>query len=110
MMGNTLNRFMSQAAEKCYYFFKAIGSSINFEWTQEYKSHQSTWSSRYNNHQFWLVRAPFGLKNTTSTYQRIVNIVIYGLIGDVMETYVDDMVIKSVKANNRVACLQKVCR
>ncbi|XP_022875674.1 uncharacterized protein LOC111394131 [Olea europaea var. sylvestris] len=30
-----LNRFMSRAADKCYHFFKAIGGSSNFEWTQE---------------------------------------------------------------------------
>ncbi|XP_022865365.1 uncharacterized protein LOC111385221 [Olea europaea var. sylvestris] len=32
-----LNRFMSRAADKCYHFFKAIGDSINFEWTQKCK-------------------------------------------------------------------------
>ncbi|XP_022852887.1 uncharacterized protein LOC111374448 [Olea europaea var. sylvestris] len=30
-----LNRFMSRATNKCYDFFRAIGGSTNFEWTQE---------------------------------------------------------------------------
>ncbi|XP_022899405.1 uncharacterized protein LOC111412714 [Olea europaea var. sylvestris] len=30
-----LNRFISWATDKCYHFFKAIGGSSNFEWTQE---------------------------------------------------------------------------
>lgn len=51
---------------------------------------------------------PFGLKNAGVTYQRMVNKVFRRLIGDVVEVYVDDMVVKSAKADNHVACLQKV--
>ncbi|XP_022849947.1 uncharacterized protein LOC111372035 [Olea europaea var. sylvestris] len=51
---------------------------------------------------------PFGLKNAGVTYQRMVNKVFRGLIGDVVEVYVDDMVVKSARANDHVAYLQKV--
>lgn len=51
---------------------------------------------------------PFGLKNNGATYQRMVNKVFRGLIEDVVEAYADDMVVKSVKANDHVACMQKV--
>ncbi|XP_022851454.1 uncharacterized protein LOC111373186 [Olea europaea var. sylvestris] len=51
---------------------------------------------------------PFGLKNAGATYQRMVNKVFRGLIRGVVEVYVDDMVVKSARANDHVACLQKV--
>ncbi|KAL0462489.1 UNVERIFIED_CONTAM: Retrovirus-related Pol polyprotein from transposon gypsy [Sesamum latifolium] len=38
---------------------------------------------------------PFGLKNTGATYQRLVNRMLKDLIGDTMEVYVDDMLVKS---------------
>ncbi|XP_039128919.1 uncharacterized protein LOC120265065 [Dioscorea cayenensis subsp. rotundata] len=38
---------------------------------------------------------PFGLKNAGATYQRMVNKVFKHLLGDTMEAYVDDMIIKS---------------
>ena len=38
---------------------------------------------------------PFGLKNTESTYQRMVTQMFESQIGRNMEAYIDDMVIKS---------------
>ena len=38
---------------------------------------------------------PFGLKNTEATYQRLVNQIFKGLIGNSMEVYVDDILVKS---------------
>ena len=37
---------------------------------------------------------PFGLKNTGDTYQRLVNKVFANKIGQSMEVYVDDMLVK----------------
>ena len=39
---------------------------------------------------------PFGLKNAGATYQRIVNKIFKDLIGNIMEAYVDDMLVRSV--------------
>ncbi|KAI5313233.1 hypothetical protein L3X38_042407 [Prunus dulcis] len=38
---------------------------------------------------------PFGLKNAEATYQRLVNHLFAPLIGNTMEVYVDDMLVKS---------------
>ena len=40
---------------------------------------------------------PFGLKNAGATYQRMVNKVFKDLLGNTMEAYVDDMIVKSKK-------------
>ena len=41
---------------------------------------------------------PFGLKNAGATYQRLVNRMFQKQIGASMEVYIDDMLVKSVKA------------
>ena len=41
---------------------------------------------------------PFGLKNAWATYQRLVNIMFQIHIGASMEVYIDDMLVKSIKA------------
>ena len=41
---------------------------------------------------------PFGLKNTKATYQRLVNRMFQKHIRASMEVYIDDMLVKSVKA------------
>ena len=48
---------------------------------------------------------PFGLKNTGATYQRLVNKVFQKQIGASMEVYIDDMLVKSVKAELHIAHL-----
>jgi hypothetical protein len=45
------------------------------------------------------VTMPFGLKNTGATYQRCMNRCFDELIGDIVEVYIDDIIIKSRKAN-----------
>ena len=45
---------------------------------------------------------PSGLKNAEATYQRLVNIMFQKLIGSSMEVYIDDMLVKSVKAKLHV--------
>ena len=45
---------------------------------------------------------PFALKNARVTYQRLVNMIFMGLIGDTMEVYMDDMLIKSKVAEDHI--------
>ena len=45
---------------------------------------------------------PFGLKNDGATYQRLVNKMFQKHIGASMEVYIDDMLVKSVKAELHV--------
>ena len=39
---------------------------------------------------------PFGLKNAGATYQRLVNMMFADYLGDTMEVYIDDMLVKSL--------------
>ena len=48
---------------------------------------------------------PFGLKNVRATYQRLVNKMFQKQIGASMKVYIDDMLVKSVKAKLHVAHL-----
>ena len=45
---------------------------------------------------------PFGLKNSRATYQRLVNIIFQKHIGATIEAYIDDMLVKSIKAEHHV--------
>ncbi|CAL9026172.1 unnamed protein product, partial [Prunus brigantina] len=45
---------------------------------------------------------PFGLKNAGATYQRLVNNIFAQLIGNTMEVYVDDMLVKSRTAGQHI--------
>ncbi|MCV5002857.1 reverse transcriptase family protein, partial [Escherichia coli] len=45
---------------------------------------------------------PFGLKNAGATYQRLVNKIFSELLGVSMEVYIDDMLVKSAKAQDHV--------
>ena len=45
---------------------------------------------------------PFNFKNRGATYQRLVNKMIKNQIGHTMEVYVDDMLIKSLKATEHI--------
>ncbi|XP_050229324.1 uncharacterized protein LOC126678470 [Mercurialis annua] len=46
---------------------------------------------------------PFGLKNAGATYQRLVNSIFRDQIGKHMEVYVDDMIVKSIRAEDHPA-------
>lgn len=50
---------------------------------------------------------PFGLKNAGSTYQRLVNEMFKDLLGDTMEVYIDDMLVKSKIAIDHVEHLKQ---
>ncbi|KAI5354812.1 hypothetical protein L3X38_007707 [Prunus dulcis] len=45
---------------------------------------------------------PFGLKNAGATYQRFVNKIFAGYIDNIMEVYVDDMLVKSRTAEEHL--------
>ena len=50
---------------------------------------------------------PFGLKNAEATYQRMVNKVFAKQLDRNMETYVDNMMVKSISMTQHVADLQE---
>jgi hypothetical protein len=51
---------------------------------------------------------PFGLKNAGATYQRMVTGMFGHLIGNTVEAYIDDMLIKSKKKTSHVEDLREV--
>ncbi|GKV17032.1 hypothetical protein SLEP1_g27588 [Rubroshorea leprosula] len=53
------------------------------------------------------VMMPFGLKNAGATYQKMVTIVFRAQIGRNLEVYVDDIVVKSLKAEDHLTDLEE---
>ena len=51
---------------------------------------------------------PFGLKNAGATYQRTMQACLKGLIGQIVQVYVDDIVVTTHKEDTLVADLRKV--
>lgn len=51
---------------------------------------------------------PFGLKNAGATYQRLVNKMFKEQIGNTMEVYMDDMLVKSMKAEKHIKNLREM--
>ncbi|XP_013639626.1 PREDICTED: uncharacterized protein LOC106344874 [Brassica oleracea var. oleracea] len=50
---------------------------------------------------------PFGLKNARATYQRLVNEMFSEQLGNTMEVYIDDMLVKTFRAKSHVNDLRK---
>ena len=50
---------------------------------------------------------PFGLKNARSIYERLVNMMFADQIGRTMKVYVDDMLVKSLEAEDHISHLQQ---
>ena len=50
----------------------------------------------------------FGLKNVRATYQRLVNKMFKEEIGKIIEVYIDDVLVKSLKAVDHVAHLEEM--
>lgn len=50
---------------------------------------------------------PFGLKNAGATYKRLVNKMYEHQIGKSMEVYIDDMLFKSLRAEDHLTHLQE---
>ena len=51
---------------------------------------------------------PFSLKNVGETYQRFVNGMFKDMIGNSIEVYVDDMLVKSKMARDHIEHLNKM--
>ncbi|KAJ3684474.1 hypothetical protein LUZ61_013638 [Rhynchospora tenuis] len=51
---------------------------------------------------------PFGLKNAGAEYQRMVSKVFKEELGEIMEAYIDDMVVKSCTGSDHVSHLERV--
>ena len=49
----------------------------------------------------------FGLKNVRATYQRLVTKIFQPLLGETMEVYIDDMIVKSKKCFDHTKHLQE---
>ena len=50
---------------------------------------------------------PFGLKNVGATYQRLVNKIFHDLLGKTMKVYIDDMLVKSLRAKDHIEHLKQ---
>ena len=50
---------------------------------------------------------PFGLKNTGATFHRLVNKMFSEMLGQTMEVYVDDMLVKSLRADQHIVHLEQ---
>ena len=50
---------------------------------------------------------PFGLKNAGTTYQRLITKIFRPLLGNTMEAYIDDMLIKSNERFDHIKYLQE---
>jgi hypothetical protein len=61
----------------------------------------------------WVVMT-FGLKNADATYQRAMNLIFHGLLGIILEVYIDDVVVKSDSMDGHLAdlclALERMCR
>ena len=65
--------------------------------------HNKEQTSLITDHGHYCYKAmSFSLKNARATYQRLVNIMFKDLIGNTMEVYVDDMLVKSKMADDHV--------
>ena len=51
---------------------------------------------------------PFGLKNVEAMYQRLVNKMFKEMVGKIMEVYIDDMLVKSLKTVDYIAYLEEI--
>ncbi|GKV41996.1 hypothetical protein SLEP1_g49458 [Rubroshorea leprosula] len=56
---------------------------------------------------YYYVMMPFGLKNVSATYQKMVTIVFRAQLGRNLEIYVDDIVVKSLKAEDHLTDLEE---
>ena len=50
---------------------------------------------------------PFGLKNAGSKYQRLVNMMFAEQIGETVDVYIDNMLVKSIEVEDHISHLQQ---
>jgi hypothetical protein len=50
----------------------------------------------------------FGLKNASATYQRAMNHIFHDLIGNLVEIYIDDVIVKSASVEGHLGDLRQV--
>lgn len=55
---------------------------------------------------YFYIAMPFGLRNAGATYQMLVNMMFKEQLGDTMEVYIDDMVVKSKKSDDHLQDLK----
>lgn len=51
---------------------------------------------------------PFGLKNVEAAYQRVITVIFKKMLGDIIECYVNDLVIKSRRRDDHLEHLKTV--
>jgi hypothetical protein len=56
---------------------------------------------------FELVVMTFGLKNAGATYQRVMNLIFHKLLGNTMEVYINDIVVKLAEFSYHITDLAK---
>jgi hypothetical protein len=54
----------------------------------------------------WVVMT-FGLRNAGATYQRAMNLIVHELLGNTVEVYIDDIVVKLAEFSSHIADLRK---
>jgi hypothetical protein len=54
----------------------------------------------------WVVMI-LNLKNAGATYQRAMNLIFHGLLGNAVEVYIDDIVVKSAEFSSHITDLRK---
>lgn len=59
---------------------------------------------------FEFTRMPFGLKNGPATFQRAMNNVLHGLIGNICYVYLDDIIVVGFNLDNHIENLQEVLK
>lgn len=57
---------------------------------------------------FEYVVMSFGVKNVWATYQRAMNFIIHGILGKLIEVYIDDVVVKTKKQEHHIGDLRQV--
>jgi hypothetical protein len=56
------------------------------------------------------LQMPEGLKNAGGSFSRMIAKVLHSQIGRNVLTYVDDIIVKSMKQENHIADLQEICQ
>ncbi|XP_026442650.1 uncharacterized protein LOC113342271 [Papaver somniferum] len=69
-------------------------------------AHKTAFQTPYGN--FYYVVMPFGLKNAVATYQRAMVAIFHDMMHQIMEVYIDDVVVKSRDREDHLDHLRRV--